>query len=123
MILGAGGASKAIIHALEDLKVKSTIVSRTPSSNTILYEEINKNIIQDNTIIVNCTPVGTFPKVDECPNIPYKYISKNHLCYDLIDNPIKTKVVIKSEKAGAEIINGKKMLENQANESWRIWNS
>lgn len=123
LILGAGGASKAIIHALEGLKVKSTIVSRTPSSNTILYEEINKNIIQDNTIIVNCTPVGTFPKVDECPNIPYKYISKNHLCYDLIYNPIKTKFLIKSEKAGAEIINGKKMLENQANESWRIWNS
>ena len=79
--------------------------------------------MEDNTIIVNCTPVGTFPKVDECPNIPYKYISKNHLCYDLIYNTIKTKFLIKSEKAGAEIINGKKMLENQANESWRIWNS
>ena len=118
-----GPFCEIVLHSLEDLKVKPTIVSRKPSSNTILYEEINKNIIQDNTIIINCTPVGTFPKVNECPNIPYKYISKNHLCYDLIYNPIKTKFLIKSEKAGAGIINGKKMLENQANESWRIWNS
>ena len=103
--------------------IKSTIVSRKKTKGLILYEDLNEKIIKENTIIINCTPLGTFPKIKEYPKIPYEFITTNHLCYDLIYNPIKTKFLNESEKKGATIINGKKMLENQANESWKIWNS
>ena len=123
LVLGTGGASKAIIYGLNSMGIKSTIVSRKKTKGLILYEDLNEKIIKENTIIINCTPLGTFPKIKEYPKIPYEFITTNHLCYDLIYNPIKTKFLNESEKKGATIINGKKMLENQANESWKIWNS
>ena len=92
-------------------------------NNCIIYQDLNKEIILKNTLIINCTPLGTFPKIEEYPKIPYEFITKKHLCYDLIYNPNKTKFLEKSEIRGALIINGLQMLENQAKESWKIWNS
>ena len=123
LVLGTGGASKAIIFGLSSIGIESTIVSRNKREGVISYSELNKKVIEENTIIINCTPLGTFPEVQECPKIPFEFLSSNHICYDLIYNPEKTKFLLESEKMGATIINGKKMLENQANESWKIWNS
>lgn len=123
LVLGTGGASKAIIFGLNSIGVKSTIVSRDKREGVISYSELSKKVIEENTIIINCTPLGTFPEVQECPKIPFEFLLSNHICYDLIYNPEKTKFLLESEKMGATIINGKKMLENQANESWKIWNS
>ena len=123
LILGTGGASKAIVYALKTLNIKTLIVSRKKREESITYEDISNQIIKDHTIIINCTPLGTYPNIEECPKIPYQYITERHLCYDLIYNPIKTKFLILSEKEGASIINGNEMLENQAIESWKIWNS
>ena len=123
LILGTGGASKAIVYALKTLNIKTLHVSRKKREESITYEDISNQIIKDHTIIINCTPLGTYPNIEECPKIPYQYITERHLCYDLIYNPIKTKFLILSEKEGASIINGNKMLENQAIESWKIWNS
>ena len=123
LVLGTGGASKAIIFGLNSIGIKSTIVSRDKREGVISYSELSKKVIEENTIIINCTPLGTFPEVQEYPKIPFEFLSSNHICYDLIYNPEKTKFLLESEKMGATIINGKKMLENQANESWKIWNS
>ena len=123
LVLGTGGASKAIIYGLNSMGIKSTNVSRKKTRGTVIYEDLNEKIIKENRIIVNCTPIGTFPKIEESPKIPFEFLTSNHLCYDLIYNPEKTKFLKESEKMGATIVNGKKMLENQANESWEIWNS
>ena len=123
LILGTGGASKAIVYALKTLNIKTLLVSRKKRKECITYEDISNQIIKDHAIIINCTPLGTYPNIEECPKIPYQYITERHLCYDLIYNPIKTKFLILSEKEGASIINGNEMLENQAIESWKIWNS
>ena len=123
LILGTGGASKAIVYALKTLNIKTLLVSRKKREESINYEDISNQVIKDHTIIINCTPLGTYPNIEECPKIPYQYITERHLCYDLIYNPIKTKFLILSEKEGASIINGNEMLENQAIESWKIWNS
>ena len=123
LILGTGGASKAIVYALKTLNIKTLLVSRKNREECITYEDVSNQIIKDHTIIINCTPLGTYPNIEECPKIPYQYITERHLCYDLIYNPIKTKFLILSEKKGASIINGNEMLENQAMESWKIWNS
>ena len=123
LILGTGGASKAIVYALKTLKIKTLLETRKKREESINYEDISNQVIKDHTIIINCTPLGTYPNIEECPKIPYKYITERHLCYDLIYNPIKTKFLILSEKEGASIINGNEMLENQAIESWKIWNS
>ena len=123
LILGTGGASKAIVYALKTLNIKTLLVSRKKREESINYEDISNQVIKDHTIIINCTPLGTYPNIEECPKIPYQYITERHLCYDLIYNPIKTKFLILSEKKGASIINGNEMLENQAMESWKIWNS
>ena len=123
LVLGTGGASKAIVYALKTLNIKTLLVSRKKREESITYEDISNQIIKDHRIIINCTPLGTYPNIEECPKIPYQYITERHLCYDLIYNPIKTKFLILSEKKGASIINGNEMLENQAMESWKIWNS
>lgn len=123
LVLGTGGASKAIIFGLSSIGIESTIVSRNKREGVISYSELNKKVIEENTIIINCTPLGTFPETQKCPKIPFEFLSSNHICYDLIYNPEKTKFLLESEKMGATIINGKKMLENQAMESWKIWNS
>lgn len=120
LILGTGGASKAVIYALKQLQIQTLIVSRNGETT---YEDLSKEIIQNHTIIINCTPVGTFPNTDSAPEIPYQFITKNHLVYDLIYNPAETLFLKKSKENSAVTKNGLEMLEIQAEESWKIWNS
>lgn len=123
LILGTGGASKAVDYALKSLKIDALFVSRKATeTNQISYNELTEKIITDYTIVINCTPLGTFPNVEHCPNIPYQYISQNHLLYDLIYNPSETTFLQKGKKQGAVIKNGLEMLQLQAEKSWQIWN-
>lgn len=123
LILGTGGASKAIAHALQKLKIKFDYVSRSKKEGVkYTYLDLTDDIISDYTIIINCTPIGTFPNVDECPNIPYNAISDRHILYDLIYNPKMTKFLSYGKEKGATTINGLRMLELQAEKSWEIWN-
>jgi shikimate dehydrogenase len=122
LILGTGGASKAIAYALNKLKIDFEYVSR--SSNPIakyLYTDLTEAIIKNHQIIINCTPIGTHPNVSECPDIPYNGITNKHLLYDLIYNPIQTKFLIRGKLNGATLCNGSKMLEYQAEKAWEIW--
>ena len=122
LILGTGGASKAIAYALKKLKIKYDFVSRTQKEGvTFLYSDLTEKIISDYTIIINCTPIGTFPNIDKCPNIPYNTISEKHILYDLIYNPERTKFLNQGFNKGATIINGLEMLRLQAEKSWEIW--
>ncbi len=123
ILLGSGGASKSIVFGLDKLNISSIIVSRSKEKGNITYEELNNEIINTSQIIINCSPVGTFPKINECPKIPYKYINSNHICYDLVYNPLQSKFLKESKKNNATILNGMEMLEIQAEESWKIWNT
>ena len=121
LILGTGGASKAIFHGLKKLGVESTYVSRTPKTGMLSYEELTPEIMSEHTVIVNCTPVGMYPKVDFCPNIPYEYLTPKHLLYDLLYNPDNTLFMKKGEAHGAETKNGLEMLLLQAFVGWEFW--
>lgn len=122
LILGTGGASKAVFHGLNNLGIESTFVSRTHDQNGVLvYDELTPEIMAEHTIIVNCTPVGMYPKVDFCPNIPYKCLTPNHLLYDLLYNPNITLFMKKGEEHGADTKNGLEMLLLQAFAAWEIW--
>ena len=123
IVLGSGGASKAIIFALNKMGIESIIVSRTKKKNFISYEELDRNMLLKSQLVINCTPLGTYPNINESPNIPYKYLNKSHLCYDLIYNPEESQFIKKSKTNNAKTINGLKMLKIQADESWKIWNS
>ncbi len=123
LILGTGGASKAVAYALKKADIPFLFVSRTPKENQINYTDITDKLILDHTLIINTTPLGTKGKLEtELPNIPYQYITKNHLFYDLIYNPPETKFLKKGKEKGATIKNGLEMLELQALKSWEIWN-
>ncbi|WBU89692.1 shikimate dehydrogenase family protein [Cellulophaga omnivescoria] len=123
LILGTGGASKAVKYVLEELDIICTYVSRSPKENQFTYAELSSSILKNHTVIVNCTPLGTHPNITDKPAIPYQYLTKEHLLFDLIYNPDKTAFLSAGEKQGAAISNGQHMLEYQAEESWRIWNS
>jgi len=123
LILGTGGASKAVAHILKKLNIDYKFVSRTAKNNGFTYENLNQRIIEDFTIIINCSPLGTFPNITEKPQIPYTFISKNHLLFDLIYNPEKTAFLAQGEANGATILNGLRMLELQAEKAWEIWNA
>lgn len=123
LILGTGGASKAIAYALKKLKIQYDYVSRSEKEGVkFLYSDLTEDIISTYTIIINCTPIGTFPKVNECPDIPYEGVTKNHILYDLIYNPEQTKFLSCGDIKGATTINGSEMLKLQAEKSWKIWN-
>ena len=122
LILGTGGASKAVRFVLDELGIANTYVSRSKKQGQYTYEELDKDIIKKNTLIINCTPLGTFPNVEAKPQIPYQYIGAKHLLYDLIYNPEKTAFLALGEANGATICNGLKMLEQQAEKAWEIWN-
>lgn len=122
LVLGTGGAAKAIFHGLKNLGIEPTYVSRHKRVNTFTYEELTLEIMAEYTIIVNCTPVGMYPKMDECPNIPYDYLTSNHLLYDLLYNPDVTLFMKKGAAKGATVKNGLEMLLLQAFAGWEIWN-
>ena len=122
LILGTGGASKAVFHGLKQLGIDSTFVSREKEGSSLTYNELTENIIGDYTVIVNTTPLGMFPKTDCCPDIPYKGLTPNHILCDLIYNPDETMFMRKGKEYGAEVKNGLEMLLLQAFISWEIWN-
>lgn len=122
LILGTGGASKAIFRGLENLGIKSTFVSRTKKNDEVMtYEELTPEVMQQYKIIVNCTPVGMYPKVDECPAIPYDQLTTDHLLYDLLYNPDETLFMKRGRAQGATVKNGLEMLLLQAFAAWEIW--
>lgn len=122
LILGTGGASKAVSYALKKLGLNYKFVSRNPSLNQLGYNDLDENLINNFRIIVNTTPLGMFPSTERCPELPYNELNANHLCYDLIYNPPLTLFLKKCLEAGAYIKNGKQMLELQALKSWELWN-
>jgi shikimate dehydrogenase len=122
LVLGTGGSSKAVQFALRLLDIEHCTVSRHPKLQQIGYEEVGDQMMEDYKIIINTTPLGMFPNVDDDPPIPYEYITPDHLLYDLIYNPAKTRFLQQGEFHGAEICNGYEMLTMQAEESWKIWN-
>jgi shikimate dehydrogenase len=122
LILGTGGASKAVKTAFEQLNIDYTFVSRRTSSNAISYEELTPDIISKNLIIVNTTPLGTYPNVDDFPPIPYQYITQGHLLYDLVYNPPVSTFLKKGLDQKAQTTNGLNMLYLQAEKAWEIWN-
>ena len=123
LVLGIGGASKAVKYVLEVMNFEVTQVSRTKTKKNITYKDLNRDIISQNYLIVNCTPLGTFPNIEEFPDIPYEYLTKDHLAFDLTYNPRETKFMKLSKDRGARRSNGLKMLEYQAEKAWSIWKS
>lgn len=122
LILGTGGASSAIAHAFKMLGISFKFVSRSPKMGQYTYADLGADILSEYKIIVNCTPLGTFPNVNDSPPIPYHFITSEHLLYDLIYNPSKTAFLQEGENKNATIINGLRMLELQAEKAWEIWN-
>ncbi len=122
LILGTGGVSKAVRHAFDLLGIESRYVSRNSSFDVLGYYELSPSILDEYAIIVNCTPVGMHPNNDQCPDIPYSFLSTEHLVYDVIYNPQETLFMKKSREYGATAIGGEKMFELQAAASWNIWN-
>lgn len=121
MVLGIGGAARAILVALEDLNIPYIKVSRTKSDDSISYSEMAEHMA-DYQLIINCSPVGTFPKVDEAPEVPYDLLNESHFLYDLVYNPELTMFMKKGLEKGAKVINGYEMLKLQAEKAWEIWN-
>lgn len=121
LILGTGGASKAIVYALESLGVSCRYISRKRTKDTWTYDELDEERIQDATFIVNCTPLGTFPDVHLHPDIPYSYLDSRHIVFDLIYNPPQSQFLSLAKAQKATTINGLRMLELQAEASWNIW--
>ncbi|MDO4510643.1 MAG: shikimate dehydrogenase [Bacteroidales bacterium] len=121
MVLGTGGAAKAVTYALNKLGVEVMHVSRRKSAATHTYDELTKAMVAEHKIIVNTTPLGMFPNVDQCPDFPYRFLTKGHLCYDVVYNPDVTLFMKKSQEAGAEVKNGLEMLLLQAFAAYDIW--
>lgn len=121
LILGTGGASKAVAQALTDLGIEWKYVSRTQGENRFTYEELTREIITSHTVIVNASPIGTFPNIDESPAIPYQFLTSNHLLYDLVYNPPETQFLKNGKLKGAITKNGYEMLQLQALAAWEIW--
>lgn len=122
LVLGTGGASRAVDYALRKLGITPTFVSRTPREGVITYADITPEVITDHLVIVNTTPLGMYPDVDACPDIPYRALTPAHICYDLLYNPDNTMFMKKAAARGATVKNGLEMLLLQAFVSWNIWN-
>ena len=123
LILGTGGASKAIRYVLQELGIEYQLVSRRKEKEACSYEDINSDVLSDHHLIINTTPLGMYPNVDADPPIPYEFMTRKHFLFDLIYNPSKTEFLAEGAKRGAQISNGYEMLIHQAEESWKIWNA
>jgi len=119
LILGNGGAAKAVKYVFDKHGIPSVIISRNTEIN---FENLDKETVENHKIIVQCTPVGTFPNVEDCLSFPFDGVSKDHLIIDLIYNPNYTQFIIKAAEKGAKTVNGYYMLEQQAEKAWEIWN-
>ena len=123
LVVGTGGASKAVMYGLRKLGVEPIYVSRTPKEGQLTYNDLTPKVMHDYKVIVNCTPLGMYPKVDACPNIPYQYLTPDHLIYDLVYNPLETLFMKRGAAQGAVVKNGLEMLHLQAEAAWVDWNS
>ncbi|MEO8148671.1 MAG: shikimate dehydrogenase [Bacteroidia bacterium] len=121
LILGTGGASKAIAYVLKKLNISFQFVSRVKFKTILGYNDLNESAINNHQLIINTTPLGSFPDVENAPQIPFQYLNSNHLCYDLIYNPEETLFLKKAKEQGAEIKNGFEMLKLQAERAYEIW--
>jgi len=122
LIFGTGGSSKTITYVLKSLGIKCLHVSQS-NMNFLSYDDIDQGVIKNHDLLINTTPLGTYPTINNCVNIPYSAITSKHLCYDLIYNPAETLFLTKSRLNGAATINGLEMLKIQADKSWEVWNS
>ena len=122
LILGTGGAAKAIRYVLEDKGIETIYVSRYTRPGTVTYKDIDAEALKEYEVIINCTPVGMYPKENECPDLPYEHLNNNNLLYDLIYNPENTLFMKRGKLQGATVKNGLEMLLLQAIASWDIWN-
>ncbi|MBO3269885.1 shikimate dehydrogenase family protein [Hymenobacter defluvii] len=122
LVLGTGGASKAVEVALRDLGIGYWLVSRNPLANGLTYDDLTPELVAAHPLIINATPLGTFPNVDDCPPLPYHALTSQHYLFDLIYNPAETKFMQHGLAAGAHVLNGFEMLCLQAEAAWEIWN-
>lgn len=123
LVLGTGGAAKAVQYVLENLNIPYKLVSRQASADSVSYEQLDASIMASHTLIVNTTPLGMYPNVDAAPALPYEQLTDKHLLYDLIYNPAVTAFLRQGADRGATIKNGHEMLILQAEASWEIWNN
>jgi shikimate dehydrogenase len=122
LVLGTGGASRAVVYVLEKLGLAYKIVSRNPEKDQLSYADITQEVMQEYTVVINCTPLGTSPNIEHCPELNYDYFTDKHLAFDLIYNPAETTFLRKAKQQGASIQNGHQMLVYQAEKAWQIWN-
>ena len=123
LVLGTGGASKAVMHGLKQMGIEPTYVSRTATPGRLTYEQLTPEVMSDYKVIVNCSPVGMYPKVDACPAIPYELLTPDHLLYDLVYNPLETLFMKRGAAQGAVVKNGLEMLHLQADAAWQMWHT
>jgi len=123
LVLGDGGAAQAVKCILENLEIPFRVVTRKAEGSNILFKDLTPQLIKNHKLIINTTPLGTYPNIDEFPPIPYEWITEDHLLYDLIYNPEETVFLKKGREQGAATKNGYEMLLLQAEKSWEIWNS
>ena len=122
LVLGTGGASKAVCYGLKKLGLSPTLVSRTPKEGMLGYDQLTEELMNEHTVIVNSTPLGMAPEENTYPTIPYEWISARHLLFDCVYNPEETLFLQKGKAQGARIKNGMEMLFGQAKAAWKIWN-
>lgn len=124
LVLGTGGASKAVIAALQDLKISYMLISRQQSEGVLTYEQLKQNpsLVKQHHLIINTSPVGMSPKTDQAPSLPYEHTGMDHYLYDLVYNPEETKFMQLGKEQGAQVKNGLEMLHLQAEKAWEIWN-
>jgi shikimate dehydrogenase len=124
LVLGTGGASKAVEYVLKSLNINYKMVSREPKgSHIIAYSQIDKTMLDEHQIVINTTPLGMAPDINKMPDIPYQHLNSTHLLFDLIYNPEETLFMKKGKEYGAKVTNGLEMLHGQAEKAWEIWNS
>lgn len=121
LILGDGGAAKAVKYVLQKLNITYTAVVRKPQEGRLTYGDLNESLLEASTIIINTTPLGTHPNISECPDIPYAFLTEKHLAYDLVYNPEETEFLKRAKAKGAKTKNGLDMLHLQAERAWDIW--
>tara|TARA_B100000989_G_scaffold266810_1_gene220544 strand:- start:6895 stop:7644 length:750 start_codon:yes stop_codon:yes gene_type:complete len=121
MILGTGGAAKTIIYYCKKNKIPFNIFSRKKSNGYLSYNEIDVSFFKGKVLIVNCTPLGTYPNINSCPNLPYEFLKKDNILFDLVYNPQETLFLKKGKEIGCKTLNGYEMLKFQAEMSWNLW--
>lgn len=122
LVLGTGGASKAILYSLKSMGISISVVSRDPKDGQLSYNDLDQKIMSEHLLIVNTSPVGTYPEVNRAPDIPYQFLGSSHILHDLVYNPEETLFMKKGKERGAQVKNGYQMLVEQAEKSWKIWN-